>query len=64
MKRSEMLKVIADHIQKYDFGGELAKLSYDQSAEHFLSKLEELGMTPPAIPYDTWYVNQWEDENE
>lgn len=73
MKRSEMLELMAEGIlQTHLFGGspeereEVRKDTYMRRvimANAALVVAENEGMMPPAIPYDTWYVNQWDEEN-
>ena len=62
MKRSEMLKFLADAIEYHEWKGEP-----DEMADHILTFIEKQGMQPPPVLYDSnlfgqLRYNEWEDE--
>lgn len=63
MKRSEVLKVIEDHIRLATH----FKTDYSATAKRILRELEELGMLPPMLPipkYKFQAEHKWEPEDE
>lgn len=77
MKRSEMLAIIEDYLEKFDMGGSLSHLTYAESSNVLLCRLEVEGMLPPEIDgkysnvptvtptgnLDYGYERGWESEN-
>ncbi len=62
MKRSEMVKLLADALEYHDWKGEP-----DEMADHILNFLEQQGMQPPPVLHDSKLFGQlryyeWEDE--
>ena len=79
MKRSEMLKLIRDHIRGYTRNWHPSTSSNEEMYNRLLQKMEAAGMLPPEVKElcfcsmsgtcptcdkNYYFRNQWEKENE